>query len=140
MYNPDLDGIDHINVYSKAKTELGRLLTNFAHTPFTHPEFGNFKCVEGFWYYIISQDDRLKNTNGWESKQLGRTLTEKREHPSKEELLIAYKAKLESTPNLKRLLNENSLPLVHYYVYAGKVVPAKQWEWTATLWEELKDV
>lgn len=33
MINPLEDGITHINVYSKGATELGRLLTNFAHTP-----------------------------------------------------------------------------------------------------------
>lgn len=29
------DGIDHINIYSKGKTELGCLLSNFAFSPFT---------------------------------------------------------------------------------------------------------
>lgn len=29
--NPEEDGITHINIYSKGSTELGRLLSNFAH-------------------------------------------------------------------------------------------------------------
>lgn len=28
-YHPDTDGITHINVYSKGRTELGRRLSNF---------------------------------------------------------------------------------------------------------------
>ena len=51
IINPDNDGIDHINTYSKGKTELGKLLTNFAHTPFVHPKYGEFQSVEGFWYF-----------------------------------------------------------------------------------------
>lgn len=49
MFEPKNDGIDHINVYSGGATELGRLLTNFAHTPFEN-EYGKFESVEGFWY------------------------------------------------------------------------------------------
>jgi hypothetical protein len=30
-----MDGVDHINVYSKGKTELGRMLSNFYPSPFT---------------------------------------------------------------------------------------------------------
>ena len=45
MIDPKLDGIEHINIYSKGKTELGRLLTNFAQTPFIHPEYGRFESV-----------------------------------------------------------------------------------------------
>jgi hypothetical protein len=43
---PSEDGVTHINVYSRGNTELGRLLSNFAHTPFSHPEFGEFASVE----------------------------------------------------------------------------------------------
>jgi hypothetical protein len=49
---PSEDGVTHINVYSRGNTELGRLLSNFAHTPFSHPEFGEFASVEGFWYWL----------------------------------------------------------------------------------------
>ena len=46
------DGIDHINIYSKGYTKLGRLLSNFTKSEFTHPIYGHFMSVEGFWYYI----------------------------------------------------------------------------------------
>lgn len=38
-FKPEMDGIDHINVYSKGKTELGKLLSNFARTPFENANF-----------------------------------------------------------------------------------------------------
>jgi hypothetical protein len=52
--NPHKDGIDHINIYSRGKTEVGRQLSNFAHTPFTHKDYGYFNSVEGLWYYLIT--------------------------------------------------------------------------------------
>ena len=31
--DPSKDGIDHINIYSKGKTELGKYLSNFTYAP-----------------------------------------------------------------------------------------------------------
>lgn len=136
IYRPQNDGITHVNVYSKGRTKLGRLLSNFADTPFRIPFWGEFQCVEGFWYWVMTKDEGLRYTNGFESKQLGKKLKLIREHPTKRELRIAYRAKLLYNPKVLKLLIENKLPLVHYYVYDGAPVPAKQWEWTATLWNE----
>jgi len=71
MLDSKMDGVTHINIYSKGKTKLGRLLTNFAHTPFTHAEYGQFASVEGFWYWI---------RDGKDSHNMSRTLEEINEH------------------------------------------------------------
>lgn len=134
---PEDDGITHINVYSQGKTQLGQLLSNFAYTPFTHPEHGSFLCIEGWWYWIMTGDEALRKTNGFKSKQLGKTLQVVRKHPTPEELRVAYIAKLEQHSIIKKLLQENTLPLAHYYVYGGKVVVPKEWLWTAELWTQL---
>ena len=74
------DGIDHINIYSKGYTKLGRLLSNFTKSEFTHPIYGHFMSVEGFWYYIKLEkiDDirkeALRSLYGFSAKQLGRQL------------------------------------------------------------------
>lgn len=136
IYRPKNDGITHINVYSNGKTKLGRLLSNFADTPFRIPFWGEFRSVEGFWYWVMTGDERLRYTVGFEAKQLGKDLTRIRNHPTLRELRIAYRAKLLYNPKILKLLRENKLPLVHYYVYDGMPVPAKQWEWTAELWNE----
>jgi hypothetical protein len=57
MWIPEEDGVTHINIYSKGKTELGRWLTNFSYSPFNHPEYGKFLSMEGFWYW----DSRPRN-------------------------------------------------------------------------------
>lgn len=132
-----MDGIDHINVYSKGKTELGRLLSNFADTPFEIENIGRFQTVEGYWYWIITGDDWFKEALGWEAKKFGKEAPKVRDHPTYDELTLAYLAKLRHNPRVKELLETNTLPLKHYYVYGNKVVEPKEWQWTAELWNEL---
>lgn len=62
MWNPDEDGVTHINIYSKGKTELGRWLTNFSYSPFNHPEYGKFLSMEGFWCWVSTG---MMMNNSW---------------------------------------------------------------------------
>ena len=50
-FNPMQDGITHINIYTQGKTQLGRALSNLFDCEFTVPGYGDFKSLEGFWYY-----------------------------------------------------------------------------------------
>lgn len=134
--DPDKDGVDHINVYSKGKTELGRLLSNFADTPFELPNYGKFRTVEGYWYWTMTGMEEFRNLLGWQCKQLGKNAKYKRTHPTESELLEAYRAKLEAHPDILGMLKTNTLPLTHYYVYFNKVVEPKEWQWTAQLWNK----
>jgi hypothetical protein len=135
--DPNKDGIDHINVYSKGNTQLGKLLSNFAHTPFEIENKGKFKTVEGFWYWTMTGLDKFRDLHGWQCKQEGDKAKHIRPHPTEDELLEAYRAKLDANPYIEVMLNENTLPLAHYYVYNGKVVEPKEWLWTAQLWNKL---
>lgn len=51
IYLPKDDGIDHINVYSRGKTELGRILSNFSKTEI-RKTYGTFSSVEGLYHYL----------------------------------------------------------------------------------------
>lgn len=135
--NSDNDGIDHINVYSKGKTLLGRKLSNFADTPFELSNDGFFRTVEGYWYWIMTGLEELRTLPGWECKQVGKRATLLRTCPTKTELSKAYRAKLEAHSDIAEALRNNKLPLAHYYVYNGKVVEPKEWQWTAQLWNEI---
>src|SRR5882724_14111 len=77
MIDPKNDGIDHINIYSKGATELGRALSNFAHSPVKLKD-GNFASLEGYWYWLLSNKDAkaeiLRKLYGWEAKKAGREL------------------------------------------------------------------
>lgn len=151
---PDKDGIDHINVYSKARTILGRLLSNFAHTPITLNGL-RFESIESWWYFTkmnkINEselfppftDEQLGEVRvivGSEAKKYFRSLFKTDSYsfsPVKEDLIVAYKQKLLEHPEILQLLLANKLPIAHYYVMFDKKVDAIGSMWTAQLWEEI---
>lgn len=141
-WKPQNDGVDHINVYSKGKTELGRALSNFAATPF-HLDGVRFVSVESYWYYMILRNypDKQKEVAtlvGWKAKSYGReSVAFPAEPPTKQQLLNAYMAKVQENRWIEPLLLANKLPFAHYYVYGGTVRYANNWLWTAELWEQV---
>ena len=121
------DGVDYINIYSNATTELGRIMSHFSHTPFTHPYFGYFVSMEGYWYYMRARekDDRLRYLFGFKAKKDGREL-EPRWYPEfREDILAANYQKIIQTPGLKQLFMESELPFTHFYVFANNKTTAK---------------
>lgn len=142
MITPDTDGINHINVYSKGRTQLGRLLSNFAHTPFVaDPQDGEFASVEAYWYWLKTgcKWDELKPLYGYNAKAIGKTFprVEMAEFDGKnvfDELIKeAIRCKLRQNHDLRRLLKDSTLPLEHYYAYGSegnwKVIPLPQYQW-----------
>lgn len=126
VLTPEDDGKTHLNIYSQGKTKLGKDLSNFGHFPFVHKEHGAFASVEGYWYWLTRQDERLRHAHGYEAKQLGQSLPEvKRWHSEKFESLIkeALAAKLDRNPGMAKALAETTIPLTHYYAkyYDGKL-------------------
>lgn len=132
--NPNNDGIDHINVYSKGKTELGRLLSNFAHTPFNYTEYGNFESVEGFWYYYLTgcKHEKLKYLYGYEAKKYGQTLISDKKkitNLNKEIILGAIRQKIRQNKYIIKELIISNLPFKHYYVYGNTILDLPQYNW-----------
>lgn len=133
-----MDGVTHINCYSKGKTELGRLLTNFARTPFDLDNDGWFASVEAWWYWRESRDESLRPLSGYQAKTRGRELRHiKIDPPTREELKRVYHAKLSSNPKIKEMLLTCELPFDHYYEYGGRRVDT-EWRWTGELWNEVR--
>ena len=134
-YTPDTDGIDHINIYSKGKTELGRLLTNFAHTPFTYHPYGEFASIEAFWYYAKTGwvNEHLKPLYGFKAKEEGKKCSVVHCPQFEELILEAIRCKLRQNKYLRELLTNSTLPLTHYYAYGTphnwKVVYQPQHDW-----------
>lgn len=63
------DGITHLNVYSKAKTELGRMLSNFYECQIM-TYHGVFNSVEGYYHYLglspdVEDRDSLRELSGY---------------------------------------------------------------------------
>jgi hypothetical protein len=135
MYDPEKDGVTHINVYSKGRTLLGQMLTNFARTPFKHPVHGHFASMEGYWYWIKSGGihDHMKRLYGHSAKSAGIKLPIIHRTDFKELIIEGIRCKLLQNPDILAELKKNTLPLAHYYVYGTttyKVVekPEQQWQ------------
>lgn len=144
-FDPNTDGVTHINIYSKGKTELGRLLSNFAHTPFKHREHGHFSSIEGFWYWLSTgkKYDDLRSLYGFKAKEAGLIIRKKSDQSSysmdptssefQSEIKGAILQKIEQTPSLAEMLRINQLPLTHYYCWGNgdnyKITFPHQYTW-----------
>lgn len=122
------DGISHINIYSKGKTELGRWLSNFTKVELVLDE-GVFQSIEGYWYYLSTKDERFKNLYGWEAKKLGKELKSRTGKIPEQEFKDKIKKALDVKLRLNHIQLGNSyLPFCHYYDYKGNKVDVG-YEW-----------
>ena len=116
---PELEGITHINIYSRSSTQLGRLTSNFTHSPFEHPDHGWFESMEGYWFWLSSgmAHEEFRELHGLEAKSKGGGL-KKVFNPDFDWFIErGCQAKVDHNPELKKLLSENHLPFRHYYFY-----------------------
>lgn len=152
--NPILDGVNHINVYSKGKTELGQLLSNFSESPVEVEHKGEkitFKTLEGYWFfqkmYIINGEEHFgfKDMSGLEAKKEGSALTENvimdynEEKMFRHYIIKAMVNKIANNSHLKDLLTSSNLPLAHYYVHNDDVVELPQFNWLIDAISEIRD-
>jgi len=140
------DGVDHINIYSKGKTELGRWMSNFARAPIFVDGI-EFASIEAYWYWLgvdasAAEKMRLTRAVGFEAKQLGRELREKFgscEVPNFEEkILSAIREKVHRYTSFAKQLKESSLPFRHYYVFKNGFEKDAGFEWIVEFWEDLR--
>ena len=156
LWHPAMDGICHINVYSKGGTQLGRMLSNFFWAPIVTKDHGEFASIEGYWYWLKKPDDKLRKLYGYTAKKFGKDISKGAEsHYSKADFenLIkeAIEIKIETHANIRQSLIGSDLPLQHYYYY-GKIPNVKIYKLEEYAWitdhiaelrhryqEELKD-
>lgn len=136
------DGVDHINIYSKGATELGRLLTHFAHKPFTHPYFGPFASMEGLWYFIRNGgvDENLRYLSGIKAKNLGRKSEPKWYPDFRQDILAANYQKIIQNEEIREMMIASTLPFDHYYLFGPNqitVTPSDS-KWLIEGFEEIR--
>lgn len=145
--DPRLDGIKFINIYTKAATRLGRLLTNLADIPLTHPKYGTFRTAEGLWYYLKTGmcHESLRALTGFDAKKYGTTLKNVWNDNFQEEFKEGLRNKLENHAELMALFLESELPFEHFYYYESKtaedipkVVEPRDVRWLTEFWTELR--
>lgn len=147
-YNPLNDGIDHINIYSKAKTQLGKCLSNFD-LCWLVTEDGPFNSLEGYWYWLIVPEDGpereiLRDLWGFDAKKHGQMLTGG-DWPAplhlkgfKDKIKRAMRNKIDQNPVIKEMLIKSELPFTHYYVFNNKCFKAKGCKWILDEWEKIR--
>lgn len=115
------DGISHLNVYSKGKTQLGRWLTNPSPLGFDHPNFGHFDTAEGLHFFLKTGmlDYEYARLSGFEARKKGKADHKRyQQNPQFDQLMrIGWLCKITQNPELYYLVMDNKLPLVHYYYY-----------------------
>lgn len=154
--NHKMDGYSHINIYSNAKTHLGRMLSNFAETPLTIGK-NTFASVESWWYWIkakninelslipvfdAKQIEKIKKLPGNAAKIFFRKhFNDKHSeyNPTPKQVKEIFKLKLEQHPHIKKALYESTLPFAHYYFMFDKKINADKYLWVADLWRELRE-
>ena len=121
--NPLRESVDHLNIYSMSRSELGRALSNFNGCGVDHPTLGYFKSLEGAWMYL-SRDaipERIRTLYGAEAKQYGRH--PKVENPLfKQQILSLSAYRLAQHPRILEMLRSTDLPITHYYTFGKGIV------------------
>lgn len=142
-YKIENDGIDHINVYSKGKTQLGRFLSNFSYSPIETSE-GTFSSIEAYWYWLGANDprrDKIRTLFGGDAKVFGRTLNQGPRLSSEEfqlKIQSAILQKIKNNPEMKLQIENCGLEFVHYYVFKGKTKEATKHRWLMNFFNNLK--
>jgi hypothetical protein len=118
-----IDGIDHINIWEKASTELGIALSHMADLPFTHETFGKFRSVEGFWHYIrsVTRDDRNRMMAGYKAKKFGDSLESRRVDDFKAIIMDANWQKVKQYAPIVDEIKNSTLPFDVYYLFNNDV-------------------
>lgn len=153
--DPLLEGITHINVYTKSMFALGKGLSNLANISFEIDE-QRFQSLEGFWYWNITgkQYESFKNMSGFEAKKKGLVLCEEgsavknSDDPDfQEEIKKAIRAKIKQNPELLTELIKSTLPLKHYYYHQGtknilsfKITDKSKYQWQLDEMERIREL
>jgi hypothetical protein len=134
---------DHINIWSKSTTALGRVLSNFAHTPFVLDGV-HYASVEALWYVLHGASlDVLAPLHGWEAKQEGSKRRTRQPPQSllRQEVIRGFEAKLLYNPHIASLLlDSGALPFRHYYQYEDKIVDQPRHQWQCDYWMLCREV
>jgi len=134
------DGVTHINVFSRGETELGRMMSNFAHMPMVLQDGGSFESLEGYWYWLGNKREEMRGLYGYLAKKRGREAPMINVLPEdifQMKIGVAMRAKVEQHSKLKQALKESTLPFAHYYVFSG-VRKDAGFTWITGEWEKIR--
>lgn len=117
-----IDGVDHINAYSKGKTALGRFLTHFYKHPVHTQQYGSFASIENLWQWLNYEREELRDCEPHMAKMIPKRKKYYKLRTSpytvaacRQIIIQAHIQKLKENPEMAELFVNNALPVVHYY-------------------------
>lgn len=145
---PEGDGVDHINVYTRGHTALGRSLSNLADIPVDHPTLGRFRTLEGLWFWAATgmTNNMLRVVNGYDARKIGSNMPKVWDDKFQTLIKVGIAAKILGNTELFETLRTayTHLPLHHYYCYGKgdkvKVVVPKGHRWQMETIEQIRSV
>lgn len=115
--NPTGDSITHINVNIRSETELGRMLSHFYYSPFEHPMYGKFSCIEAFWQWIKSKErpEAIRTMSAANAKKEGHHLDKRKVPMFYEVIADANYLRIVQNVEIYEALVQSELPFDTYY-------------------------
>jgi hypothetical protein len=112
------DGVDHINIWSSATTDMGSVLDHAGPLSLNHSVFGYFDTMTAFWYYIQSEerDDRIRGMQPLAAYRFGKMMTSRRVINFRAIIADSNWQRIKSKPLLIKMLEQSDLPFDAYRV------------------------
>ncbi len=138
------DGVDHINVWDAAVTELGKILSHSYKFEFHHTMFGKFKTMESFWFYVRSKerDDQIRSLSGRPLKEfVNNKLTICQITNFKAIVMDTHWQRIRSSQPLMDEIKNSTLRFDCYYVNANSQIPTRptMYKWICLGLEEIRN-
>lgn len=137
------DGIDHINIWYAAETELGKVLSHSYKLEFHHSIFGKFKNIETFWSYVKSKerDDQIRSLTGKPLKQFVHDRLTICQVPNFRAIIMdAHWQRIKSSQPLMEEIRESTLRFDCYYIHAESKIRTRpdMYKWICLGFEEIR--
>lgn len=149
---PAKDGVDHINIYSKGKTSLGRALTNMFQFTFEYNGC-TFHSVEQAWHYfkfldinplvaqhILSLENSYDCLKYARANSVPETVAFVQTDAFRNRIKDVIITRLQADDALRVQLKNSVLPFKHYFVYGADAVrdQSDKYSWLIQIFEDLR--
>lgn len=153
-----MDGVTHINIFSKSKCELGRMMSNFYPSVVVYNgiEFANIEC---YWHWlkydvsyireyispsIADKIDAIRCMDGINAKKYSRQLSHLYKHLMVQRsdfhdlIKTMIIQKVYHNRELLIGLSNTKLPFTHYYEYNGIVTHDSGSQFLCDIYDEIR--
>ena len=136
------DGVDHINTWEQAETEIGKFLAHSSTIPFKHDIFGKFNTMESFWVYIQSEekDDRIRVMSGRTLKNFSKKLNILRITNFRAIIMDANWQKVKQHKHAMQAIKDSTVPFDCYYINSTSGIRVRPtfFKWLIRGFEEIR--